>query len=327
MQTLTHPAPLQISENLILLPAAAPADQQPARVYLATLATGSYRSMASALEHAADVLSAGSCDAWSLPWPQLRYQHTIALRSWLAENRSVATANKTLSAVRGALKTAWRMQQMNTDDYMRAVDIRNVQAETPDAAAGRALSTGELIALFRICAEDPSAAGPRDAAIIGLGVLSGLRRAEITGLNVENLDQKSNVLWVHGKRNKIRTVPIASGLADALDDWLSERGDAPGPLFTRVLKSGKIQLASISTQAIYRIVQKRADEAGIASFTPHDMRRTFAGTLLDAGADIVTVQKLMGHSNANTTAKYDRRGERIKHSAIGHLHMPWTRRF
>jgi len=67
----------------------------------------------------------------------------------------------------------------------------------------------------------------------------------------------------------------------------------------------------------------RAKQANVKAFSPHDLRRTFAGDMLDAGADISTVQKIMGHSSANTTASYDRRDKRTKKAAAGLLHVPY----
>ncbi|CAN5631180.1 hypothetical protein BH10CHL1_BH10CHL1_33150 [soil metagenome] len=81
----------------------------------------------------------------------------------------------------------------------------------------------------------------------------------------------------------------------------------------------------ITPAAVYNIINARADEAGIAKLAPHDGRRTFAGELLDNGADIVTVQKLMGHSDPKTTASYDRRNDRARTRAVNTLHMPWSK--
>jgi len=299
----------------------------PARVYIASLANGSHPAMIGALNLSAMILSAGQCDHKTCPWWLLRKAHTNALRAWLAQNRSAATGNKVLSAVRGTLRAAWDMELIETDAYMRAVSIKAIKGEKVSLAAGRALTDGEKAALIAICRADPSPAGARDAAIFGLGVFGGLRRAELAGLQLDDYSKDHGVLIVRGKGNKTRTVHIARGVDAALDDWLHVRGAQPGPLFKSINKGGRVTTDGISDSAVYDALAKRATAAGVKKFSPHDLRRTFAGDLLDAGADIATVQRIMGHSDSNTTAGYDRRGERSKQAAIGKLHMAWERRY
>lgn len=82
----------------------------------------------------------------------------------------------------------------------------------------------------------------------------------------------------------------------------------------------------ITREAIFKICSKRALEARIPDFSPHDFHRTFVGDLLDAGADIVTVKDLAGHASIQTTARYDRRGqERLQH-AMELLNTPYAGR-
>ena len=100
-----------------------------------------------------------------------------------------------------------------------------------------------------------------------------------------------------------------------------------GPLFYPIRKGGAIQQRQITNQAIYNMLQDRAKQAGIPHCSPHDLRHSFISDLLDRGADIVTVQGLAGHSSVETTASYDRRGERAKKKAIGLLHVPYKRAY
>lgn len=305
-----------------------PADRHPALVYLSSLSVGSRRTMRQALDVVAGLLTQGRCDHRTLPWGALRFQHVQAVRAALTECYSAATANKMLAALRQTLKTAWRLGYLTAEEYQRGVDVPVVSGQGPAAAAGRALSFGEWSALFGVCAGDDSPAGVRDIAILGLLRVSGLRRAEIAALQVEDYDSVQGNLTVRGKGNKTRIVPIEdAGAKDALADWLYLRGVASGPLFTRMRKGRRLTPEGLTDQGIYWILRKRGEQAKTRSFTPHDLRRTFAGDLLDAGVDLPTVQGLMGHASANTTAKYDRRGERAKRSAVQKLHVSYQRRY
>jgi integrase len=304
--------------------------QNPAFVYIAGLSAGSRRTMKQALNAIADLLGIPEYILGQrydvryahTPWHLLRYQHTQALRAGLAQRYHARTANKMLSALRRVLKEAWRLGLMTAEESARAADVKNIEVSRPSQAeTGRHLRLGELRALLDACAAPaprglpeagalwarlPSKAGARDAAVIAIGFACGLRRAELAGLQLQDVDLDKEALTIHGKRNKTRIVYVQSGALDALTDWLDVRGgrapgeDGCGPLFLRIRRGDHITNAGITSQAIYNILEKRRKQAGVEPFTPHDLRRTFAGELLDAGADIATVQQLMGHANVQT---------------------------
>ncbi len=168
--------------------------------------------------------------------------------------------------------------------------------------------------------------------MLALLYVGGLRRTELAGLRLSDYDPEARTVRVRGKGNKERQVYAEGGADLLLAGWLELRGEGePGdPLFLPVRKDGRVQhhdphgekKASLSDQAVYKTVKRRHKEANIREVSPHDFRKTFVGDLLDAIGDLSTVQKLAGHSDPATTARYDRRGERAMREAASHLHVP-----
>lgn len=275
-----------------------------------------------ALERIASLVTRGAADAEALDWSALRYQHTAALRAQLAAEYQPATVNKMLAALKGTLKQAWRLGFIDAGDYQRAVDLPTLRSTV--LPRGRGLARGELVALFNACSEDGSPAGARDAAILALLYGSGLRRGELVTLDLEDYNADTGAVTVrHGKGSKARICYATNGSRSALEAWLRHRGAGGGALFFPVDKMQRVIRRRMTDQAVLYILRKRAVEAGVEAFSPHDLRRSFISDLLDAGADIATVQRLAGHASVQTTARYDRRGERTKKRAAELLHVPY----
>ena len=310
---------------LVIMPRPLPPDQHPAYVYLAQLGSGSRRTMSEALNIIAGMVTNGRADLSLMPWSDLRYLHTALVRAALMERYKPSTANKMLAALRGVLREAWRLGQMTAEDFHRAADIRTIKAQT--LPRGRALASGEISALMGVCGRDSSPAGTRDAALIAVLYGAGLRRSESVGLDLTDYNVETGELAIRGaKGRKDRLGYATNGSADALKDWLGVRGSEPGPLFCNINKGGRITIRRLTDQAVLHVLKKRAVQASVASFSPHDLRRSFISDLLDAGADISTAQQLAGHANVQTTARYDRRGEATKRKAAELLHVPYLRR-
>lgn len=307
--------------------AIAPTEQSnlnPALVYLSQLSVSSRRTMRGALETIANLVSSGKLNAISFPWAELRYQHTQAIYVQLSERYASSTANKMMAALSRVLEEAWKLGLMSAEDYHKAIAIERKTGVR--LLTGRALSIGEVQALFHICAQDKSVKGSRDAALIAVLYSAGLRRSEVVAVDLSDWTEQENCLVVRlGKGDKDRTVYLDDGATAALLDWLILRGNESGALFYPTRRGGKVEARRMTDQAVLDILRQRGKEANLASFSPHDFRRTFASNLIDAGVDIVTVQNLMGHASPVTTAHYDRRGEEAKRRAASLLHTPYVR--
>ena len=279
------------------------------------------------MRHALDTIAhlvAPSVDAETFPWQLLEFQHVAAIRARLVEHRYAASnINKMLSALRGTIKTAFNLGLMNAERLTRATAVKAVRGSR--VPAGRSLQSGELRALFGVC-DGRRPEGARNAAVLSLLYAAALRRSEVVGLDQSDFDAGTGRLRVRGKGNKERVVYLSNGGLMAVEAWLEHRGRHAGPLVHPVRKGGKILRRRVDDQSVLDLVRRLADKAGVQPFSPHDLRRTAVGDLLDGGVDLATAQKIAGHASPVTTStSYDRRGERPKMKAAELLHVPFVK--
>lgn len=210
------------------------------------------------------------------------------------EKYAPATANRMLCALRRVLKEARRLGLMSADDYAAAVDIPNVRGDSP--SRGRVLKNSEIAALLKVCRDDPSPIGARDAALIAILSGTGLRRSEAVALSLEDFDPETGSLQVrHGKGKKSRTVYLPDGASRVLSEWLELRGSTPGALLNPIQRKDLIEMRHMTDQAVMVILQKRGKEAKVVNFSPHDFRRTFISNLLYQF--FVTMRLIIGMPN------------------------------
>jgi site-specific recombinase XerD len=189
------------------------------------------------------------------------------------------------------------------------------------------LTEEEVSAILRI-PDRRTIQGKRDYAILLLLVTTGLRKAEICSLQMKDLKTFRNqaVIDVIGKGNKFRRIPLKGGTLIAVQDYLKagKNGTDPShPLFRTLGKHGPYDQAGLTPKAVDCLVKMAAKRALIRKrIHPPVMRHTFATTLLDKGADLKTVQDLLGHSHIRTTERYlhstdDRKVDAIERLQFG----------
>ena len=151
--------------------------------------------------------------------------------------------------------------------------------------------------------------GLRDRSIIELLFSSGLRVSELVNLNRDHINTKRREFMVRGKGQKDRPVYISESAADWVEQYLASRQDTLAPLFISYSKNVEANTSGdyrrLTARSIQRMVSKYARLAGITKHvSPHTMRHSFATDLLMNGADLRSVQSMLGHSNIATTQIY-----------------------
>jgi integrase/recombinase XerD len=220
--------------------------------------------------------------------------HLDALRKG---GRSPRTLARGLAAVRGLYRFG-RGAGLLRDDPAALLDTPRLPRRLP-----RALSKPDATALVE-SAGDESPRAWRDRAMLELLYGSGLRASELVGLKPADVDLMAQLLVCRGKRDRQRLVPIGDAARRALATYLERgrprlvRGSDPGALF--VNSRGR----ALGRQGLWRIVRSHARVVGIRGGFPHALRHSFASHLLEGGADLRSVQALLGHADIGTTEIY-----------------------
>ncbi|MFO7807351.1 MAG: tyrosine-type recombinase/integrase [Candidatus Moraniibacteriota bacterium] len=182
-----------------------------------------------------------------------------------------------------------KIELSKTEDY-------NIEFLTPEEILEMIHSTNQET--FR---------GKRDKSIMEMLFASGLRISELTSLNIDQINLKKREFSILGKGSKRRIVFITESTAQTIKKYLEKRNDIDPALFIREVKHPEREKKELrlTPRSVQRIIKKYALKAGIVkNVTPHVLRHSFATNLLQNGADIRSVQVLLGHSSINTTQIY-----------------------
>ncbi len=229
-----------------------------------------------------------------------------ALRSWLAKQQTLGKARSTMARRATAVRvfTAWA-QRTGRADIDPGAALGTPKAPKPLPSALNAAEARSLLEAAATHADDGSAVGLRDVAILELLYATGIRVGELCGLDVDDVDRGRRVVRVLGKGRKERTVPYGVPADRAIGRWLeSGRPElfAPGAGAAMFLGA---RGARIDQRAVRTLVHARLAEVPEApDMGPHGLRHTAATHLLEGGADLRTVQEMLGHASLATTQIY-----------------------
>jgi integrase/recombinase XerC len=229
-----------------------------------------------------------------------------ALRGWLAGQKHQGLARSTVArrATAARVFTAWAQRTGRAEADVGALLASPKQHQPLPPALRR----GEVRGLLDAVAEaalDGSAVGLRDVAVVELLYATGIRVGELVSLDVDDLDAERRVLRVLGKGRKERTVPYGRPAEQALAAWTTRGRPAlaapgSGPALFVGVRGGRLD-----QRAVRRLVHTRIREVpGAPDIGPHGLRHTAATHLLEGGADLRSVQELLGHASLATTQIY-----------------------
>jgi integrase/recombinase XerC len=235
--------------------------------------------------------------------PKPQHVSINELRGYVAALHEAGYSKSTIARRLASLRSFFRFGQR--EGWLSANPAKALRNPRKSKTLPHFLSTDEIQRLL----EAPPAtglAGLRDRAILETLYSAGLRVSEVVGLNDGDLDLEEGIVRVRGKGRRERLSPLGSFASKAVRRWLAARTLSPkesqgrqAPVFTNKFGS------RLTTRSVGRLLEKYLAETGLdRRTTPHTLRHSFATHLLDRGADIRSVQELLGHKSLVTTQIY-----------------------
>ena len=244
---------------------------------------------------------------WYCSEPRLAFNRTVVIRYRIALEQhpySPSTINLRLAAIRRLAYEASDCGLLSPDlaaGIGRVKGVRRLGVRVGNwltAEEGKKLLGAESADTLR---------ARRNRALLSLLIGCGLRRAEVTTLQLEDLQLREGH-WViadlGGKGGHIRTIPVPQWVKEAVDSWTVGAGITSGPLLRSINKAGRIWGHGFTPKVIWAIVKANAKSCGLPSVAPHDLRRTWARLCHQAGGELDQIQFLLGHVSIQTTERY-----------------------
>jgi tyrosine recombinase XerC len=223
----------------------------------------------------------------------------VSLRRYLAhvkeQNLSKVSIARKIASIRSFFKFLFR------EGIIKNNPASSLSTPKRDKHLPKFLDEKEIVLLLE-SPEKEGEAGLRDRAILETLYSTGIRVSELVGLNMDHIDQIGGIIKVYGKGKKERIVPIGERALQAIRDYLKAR--RPVAKDTKALFFNK-NGGRLTDRSIRRIINKYITKASIQQkISPHTLRHSFATHMLDHGADLRSVQELLGHANLSTTQIY-----------------------
>jgi len=233
-------------------------------------------------------------------YPKLRGATASDIRKYVlflmtVRRYKVTAVRRNLSTLR-TFYTFLRREGLRTDQPALDVELPKAEQRKP-----KVLRLPEVASMIKARVERPRgrSLGARDRAIIELLYGSGIRRAELAGLNLDDVDFGARVAQVTGKGNKRRMVPLTEAAVVAMQSYQHQRPASNDRAFFLSNRNARLGL-----RQVWKIVKDYAAQSGIDRATTHSLRHSFATHFIEGGGDVSSLQRLLGHANIATTQIY-----------------------